>query len=46
MEAGVASQVELNQISDDIQKLVNEMFLLSINDENPHAWTMRISLER
>jgi 2-oxoisovalerate dehydrogenase E1 component len=33
MEAGVASQVELNQISDDIQKLVNEMFLLSINDE-------------
>ncbi len=33
LEAGVASQADLDLISDDIQKLVNEMFLLAINDE-------------
>lgn len=33
IEAGVASQAELDLISDEIQKLVNEMFLLSINDD-------------
>ena len=33
LEAEVASQAELDLISDDIQKLVNEMFLLAINDE-------------
>ncbi|MDD3780206.1 MAG: thiamine pyrophosphate-dependent enzyme, partial [Proteiniphilum sp.] len=33
LEAGVASQADLDLIADDIQKLVNEMFLLAINDE-------------
>ncbi|MCE5205268.1 MAG: dehydrogenase [Porphyromonadaceae bacterium] len=33
LEAGVVSQGDLDLISDDIQKLVNEMFLLAINDE-------------
>ena len=33
LEAEVASQADLDLISDDIQKLVNEMFLLAINDE-------------
>ncbi|MDD3969557.1 MAG: thiamine pyrophosphate-dependent enzyme, partial [Proteiniphilum sp.] len=33
LEAEVASQADLDLISDDIRKLVNEMFLLAINDE-------------
>ena len=33
LEAGVVSQAGLDLISDDIRKLVNEMFLLAINDE-------------
>ncbi len=33
LEAEVASQADLDLISDNIQKLVNEMFLLAINDE-------------
>ena len=33
LEAEVVSQADLDLISDDIRKLVNEMFLLAINDE-------------
>jgi 2-oxoisovalerate dehydrogenase E1 component len=33
LEAKVASQADLDLISDNIRKLVNEMFLLSIDDE-------------